>query len=208
MSLTFETRTYRLTGTTPLLGSQPGDPQVRTSYLASKAPTQIQGDAETAMLPEDDKGCTVFLRDPETGGLCVMDYAVVGFFKAAAKATAAASGVKSAASKIGTYVFVSPRVIPILKDGQAAEAPDRILERSLRAETMQGPRTSLAASELIDASWTIEFKATLLCNEGTGKSKPITWEVLEDALDYGALKGLGQWRNGGYGRFTWEAIEG
>lgn len=32
-------------------------------------------------------------------------------------------------------------------------------------------------------------------------------EVLEEVLDYGALKGFGQWRNSGRGRFTWEYVE-
>ena len=30
--------------------------------------------------------------------------------------------------------------------------------------------------------------------------------VLREWLDYGALRGLGQWRNSGKGRFTWEEI--
>lgn len=27
------------------------------------------------------------------------------------------------------------------------------------------------------------------------------------AVPYGSLKGLGQWRNGGWGRFVWERME-
>lgn len=208
MSLVFETKSYRLTGKTSILGSQPGDPQVRTNFLASKAPTQEQGNMETSILPENDKGCTVFLRDPENGGgLCLMDYTLVGFFKGAAKANMAVNGIKSVGSNVGTYVFTAPRVIPNLRNGQIVKAPDRILERSLRAETMQGPHTSLAASEVINVPWTIEFQVTLLLNEGTSRSKAVTWGALEDVLDYGALKGLGQWRNGGYGRFIWEEMK-
>ena len=30
---------------------------------------------------------------------------------------------------------------------------------------------------------------------------------VEMALDYGRYCGLGQWRNGGYGRFVWKRIE-
>jgi hypothetical protein len=29
---------------------------------------------------------------------------------------------------------------------------------------------------------------------------------IRDCLDYGALKGMGQWRSGGWGRFSWEQI--
>ena len=32
-------------------------------------------------------------------------------------------------------------------------------------------------------------------------------EAVETALEYGRYCGLGQWRNGGYGRFTWKRIE-
>ena len=74
----------------------------------------------------------------------------------------------------------------------------------LRAQTMQGPRVTLAASEQIDDPWTIEFTVKLIGNPGTRTSAPITWEAIETALDYGSICGaLGQWRNGGYGRFTW-----
>ena len=36
-----EKRTYRLTGFTPILGSSPADPYVRTNYIASKAPDPV-----------------------------------------------------------------------------------------------------------------------------------------------------------------------
>lgn len=207
MSLQFERRKYRLTGITEMLGCKPGDPDVYTNYIASKAPTDELGDAELNMLPKDEKGCTVFSRRLDDGALCLMDYMLVGFFKEAAKACAALHDVKQAASKVGTYVFVSPRVIPILRGGQNLHVPDGLLERALRAETMQGPRIALAASERINTPWTMEFEVMLLLNKGTKLSEPITWNVLEDALDYGALKGLGQWRNGGYGRFIWEEMK-
>jgi hypothetical protein len=32
----------------------------------------------------------------------------------------------------------------------------------------------------------------------------VTKAVLKEWLDYGALRGLGQWRNAGYGAFTYE----
>ena len=54
-------------------------------------------------------------------------------------------------------------------------------------------------------------KSTL--TERLGQIKPvevdgeILWEAVEMALDYGRYCGLGQWRNGGYGRFVWKRIE-
>ena len=38
-------------------------------------------------------------------------------------------------------------------------------------------------------------------------SSALTWENVEDALEYGQYQGLGQWRTGGNGTFTWERID-
>ena len=46
----------------------------------------------------------------------------------------------------------------------------------------------------------------LLPNDKTAKSNGITWQDIELALDYGMRNGLGQFRNGGYGRFTWQEV--
>lgn len=202
-----ESRRYRLTGFTPLLGSQPAKEEIRTEYIASKAPSPERGREEDAMLPDlDSKGLTVFLRRPEDDALSMMDYHVIAFLKAACSVLAAENGIKQAASKVNTYVFAEPRVIPVLRNGKPIIDEDSVLERPLRAQTMQGPRVALAASERVDDPWTIEFTLKLIANEGTPKSKAVSWEALEAALDYGALRGLGQWRNGGWGRFAWERV--
>ena len=205
--LQFEERKYRLSGITPLLGSQPANPDVRAAYIASKAPTEWQRAEENDMLPDDERGVTVFLRRLGDDALSMMDYVLVGYLKSACKSLSAQNGIQQAESKVGTYVFVEPRTIPILRNGEPVIEEDSVLERPLRAQTMQGPRVALASSEQVDDPWTLEFSIRLLINEGTAKSKPVTWEAIEDALDYGRLKGLGQWRNGGYGRFTWERVD-
>ena len=64
---------------------------------------------------------------------------------------------------------------------------------------MQGERVSLANSEEIPEGSTIEFEIKLL-------DKSLYGVVLE-WLDYGELRGLGQWRNSGKGRFTYELLE-
>ena len=203
-----EKRKYRLTGISPLLGSQPADPAVRTKYLAAKAPTDAQAEEEEKMVPDmDERGLTVFLRRVGDDALCVMDYTIVGFLKGSVKAMAAENGVKQADSKVGTYVFVEPRVIPITRNDALIFEEDAVLERPLRAQTMQGPRVTLTASEQVDDPWEMEITVKLLLNEGTAKSKPVTWDAIEEALNYGSLKGLGQWRNGGWGRFVWERVE-
>ena len=32
-------------------------------------------------------------------------------------------------------------------------------------------------------------------------------ELVKECLDYGQLRGMGEWRNAGWGRFTWEEVE-
>ena len=75
-----------------------------------------------------------------------------------------------------------------------------------RAMTMQGPRVSVSASEMISEGWELVFTISLLENPASPKSKALTFDVIEEALNYGAFKGLGQWRNGQNGRFKWKRI--
>lgn len=73
-------------------------------------------------------------------------------------------------------------------------------------QTMQGQRTALKGSEEVDDPWSITITVELLPNDKTAKSNGITWADIELALDYGMRNGLGQFRNGGYGRFTWQEV--
>ena len=78
------------------------------------------------------------------------------------------------------------------------------LERPLRAMTARGERICLARSEIIPAGATLTFTLQWLTNNSQKSTQNITEEALLWALDYGALKGFGQWRGGGFGRFTYE----
>lgn len=204
-----EKRTYELKGFTPIMGSSPANPAVRTQYIASKAPDPVRaGDEEAGYTPDmEDKGLTVFLRDPSSGALMLLDYQVRGFIKSALSSLKALNGIKQARAKVDKYLFASPRRIPILKDGQPVTEEDEVIERPLRAMTMQGERVTLVGSEAIYDPWTIRVTLTLLPNEASKASAKLTWEDVERALDYGELSGLGQFHNGGYGRFTWERVD-
>lgn len=205
-----EKRTYRLTGFTPILGSSPANPAVRTAYLASKSadPAHIGPEEEEYIAGDEEDKMTVFLRNPKDGALMLLDYQVLGFIKAALEALSAQNGVKQPRSKADRYIFVSPRRIPICRaDGSIITDEDDVYERPLRAQTMRGERVTLAASECIYDPWTIRVTITLLPNSASKSSKNITFEDIEQALDYGALRGLSQFRTGGYGRFTWERVD-
>lgn len=91
-------------------------------------------------------------------------------------------------------IFVQPRMIPIHVNGEITDC-----QRPLRAQTAQGERVSLANSEEIPAGSSCEFDVTLLDDSHE--------KVVREWLDYGILRGIGQWRNSGKGRFTYTAYE-
>lgn len=199
---------FRITGTTPLLGSVALDKEVYTNYLATKGKTAEEktralGDVD-GVMDADEKGVTGFYRNES--GLVVKAYQIKGFFKGAAKALKDQIGLASYVSKIDNLVFVAEKDIPIMRDGEQIVDPDGFLERPLRGETAQGPRVSLAKSEMVDEGWTLEFTVKVLENAKTAKSRALDMDVVEELLSYGELKGLLQWRNGGYGSFTVEEV--
>jgi hypothetical protein len=122
----------------------------------------------------------------------LFDYQVKGFIKESGRIFNGEGGVKALRSKIDNLLFVTPRRIPlIIPDGQEIT----FNERPLRAETAQGPRVALARSEQLPEG--TKFTCSLEVYRGQ-----ITYEIIYHLLTYGEHKGLGQWRNGGFGRFT------
>lgn len=225
IDLLMESRTYRLKGTSPLLGSNPANEEIHSQYIASKAQTLERRVAEENMLPTkgdlptpegldeavaemEQRGLTVFLRDNH-GCLCIGNHAIKGFFKGALVTLKDQIGIAAAKSKADNLLFIRPDFVPIMDGhGEPQTEPDGIKQRPLRADTAMGPRETLVSSEMVDVPWQIEFTVTVVANNGTRASRKLDFDCVEAALDYGALKGLGQWRNGGYGSFTWERIDG
>lgn len=223
-----ETRRYRLTGTSAIMGSNPANPDIHSQYVAAKAKelakaglisdeqARAKAEEETSMLPSaeelaeqqrdiKERGLTVFLRNGR-GELCLSAHVIKGYFKSAFTVLKDQLKISAVKGKVDNLIFVSPAYIPILMDGRPVHTPDGYCERPLRAETMQGPRISLASSELLDAPWELEFELTLIGNSATKRSVEISWAEIECALSYGEFKGLGQWRNGGYGSFRFERL--
>ena len=206
-NLNIESRIYELTGLTPILGSAPASKAIRTTWVGSKAPTDALREEEAeSPIDIDEKGLTIFNRD-KRDQLCLMGYQIKGFFKSALLALKPQLKVAAPKGKVDTLVFVEPRYVPLMRDGVALREEDEILERPLRAQTMQGERVTLAASEMVLDPWSIKIEISLLPSNGTAKSEALTWDAIETALDYGAYHGLGQWRNADYGRFIWKMVE-
>lgn len=193
--------TVRIAFIEDLLGSAPADPDIYTRFVASKAPAEWQAGEEQGTLNGDrERGFTVFHQDSR--GCFLYNYVLKGYLKEAGNVLKDADSikVKNLRSKIDNYVFVQPRRLYLMRDGKVIQEPDEVLERPLRGMTMKGPRVSLASSELIKAG--CYFDATIEILE----HKELTPELIGQLLNYGRYKGIGQWRNGGYGCFTWEEV--
>ncbi len=191
----------KLMFTEDLLGTASADPDIYASYIGAKAPDAATLEEEIAALGTDDvieKGMTIFPRD-EDGRPFLWDYQIRGFFK---DACGMLSRVKtSASSKIRAYkkvidglIFVNPRKIFIDVAGEIESC-----QRPLRASTARGERIALANSESIPAGSTVEFEIMLL--DPAHEKQVLEW------LDYGQLRGIGQWRNSGKGRFVYEILD-
>lgn len=193
----------KITFTEPYLGSSPCDPEVYAKFIATKVKDEKEeAGEEVATLPAESRersGWTVFHKNAY--GLFVYDYRIRGFLKEAATAITSKTEVSAIKSKIDKWLFASPRVIQLCAPGGTfITEPHGVLERPLRAMTMQGPRVSVVRSDLVNAGTYFEAELlTLPLGE-----KDLNEERLRSWLDYGKFQGLGQWRNGSYGRFTYE----
>lgn len=183
--------TGKITLSEPMLGTVPADKEVYRRYIETKKPPAQDEDESLDVKELEEKGWTVFREDKD--GLYIYDYMVKGFLKNAANQLKEVIKIKNARSKVNNYVFMFPRKIYIGKD-----KADGVIERPLQAMTMQGPRTSLARSDYVDAGTSFEF--TLRFYEQAG----LTEKKIKELFEYGQLMGLGQFRNGSYGRFNVE----
>lgn len=191
----------KLTFIEEVLGTACNKANIHDEYIASKAPDAPSREEEVAALGvaevvENDM--TVFPK-LENGEPFFWDYQIKGFFKDACGVLRKVKGKKS--EKIKAYkkeidglIFVRERKIQINCNGGMGEC-----QRPLRASTAQGERVALAHSETVPVGSTIEF--TIECLKDDLMAAVIEW------LDYGRLRGLGQWRNSGKGRFTWEEVK-
>lgn len=191
----------KLTFTEEVLGTSPTDPEIYKTYVASKAPDakSMGEEVEAHGIDEvTDKARTVFSTNKD-GELILWDYQIKGFFKDACGMLRNVKGTES--SKIKAYkkyidglVFVTPRQIEFDNITEIGDC-----QRPLRVPTPQGERNAIAVSDTINAGATLTFTVKILKDDL--KPAVIEW------LDYGQLRGLGQWRNSGKGTFTYEILE-
>ena len=190
----------RLTLIEEALGTASNNPEIHREFIASKSPHAKSVEEEVEAVGTDavvEKGMTVFPR--VDGKPFVYDYQVKGFFKDACGMLTRVPGTRS--NKVKAYkkiidglLFVSPRKIEVLMAGEMGNC-----QRPLRGSGPQGERVALANSETVPVGSSIAFTVSLLDESHA--------ELVRDWLDYGQLRGLGQWRNSGKGRFTWEELQ-
>jgi len=200
----------KLTFTEECLGTKAANKDIFKDFIASKHPSGTpQHDELENAEHREEAGTTIFHRENDLPG--VYDYQIKGFLKDACGSMNRAdkeerkSGDKflekltAYKTKIDGCIFVTPRFIPfIVQTGTTERVLLGICERPLKADTAQGPRVSLCRSETVPVGTSLVFDVRIMAKE----LKPYVYML----FDYGALRGLGQWRNSGKGRFTWEEI--
>lgn len=197
------------------LSTKPENLETLGLAVTTKAPddekaTEEQEAAQAAADEVDEEQppryCIFHRKDD--GELMLWDYQVKGFIKEAADILRQASsqvnektGKKSsgmwgtARKKVDNFVFVFPRKISLGK-----HEPDGIYTRTVIGQTPKGQRVSIARSEYVSPGTKFQVEISVL------PGAPFSTDMLRMCLNYGVLKGIGQWRNAGWGRFTWKEI--
>lgn len=206
-----KTWNVKLTFMEDILGTAPSNEDIYRDFIGSKAPDALSVEDEVANLGAEEvieKGMTIFPRNAD--GLPILyDYQIKGFFKDACSMLARVAEKDpitkkkkpcNESSKLTAYkkiidglIFVQPREIAI------STAEVGLCQRPLRAQTAQGERVALSISESIKAGATVQFSVKCLSDEHEA--------AVREWLDYGELRGIGQWRNSGKGRFVWEEVK-
>lgn len=196
-----KTMRVKLTFTENILGTMPTNETIYRDFIGSKAPDASTIEDEVAAVGADavaEKGMTVFPKTAD-GVPFLYDYQIKGFMKDTCGGLRKVKGtesekIKSYKKVIDKLIFPSPRRI-LFENYSAIDT----CQRPLRAQTMQGERVSLACSDEIPAGASITFDIELF--DDAHEKAVVEW------LNYGKYSGIGQWRNSGKGRFTWERLD-
>ena len=184
-----------------VLGTAASNPDIHREYIASNSPNALTREEEVEAIGTEEvfeKSMTVFPRNKE-GLPIVWDYQWKGFLKDAFGSLKKIPGtecgkIKAYKKEIDGLIFVSPRQIPFNMAGSVG-----ICQRPLRASTAQGERVALASSETVPAGSSMIFEIKCLLDTHV--------KAVIESLEYGQLRGFGQWRNSGKGRFHYEILE-
>ena len=185
-----------------VLGTSASNPDIHREYIASNGPNAMTIEEEVEAIGTEEvfeKSVTVFPRDKE-GRPIAWDYQWKGFLKDAFGSLKKVPGtecgkIKAYKKEIDGLIFVAPRMIPFEMNGGSVG----ICQRPLRAQTPQGERVALASSETVPAGSSMIFEIKCLLDTHV--------KAVIESLEYGQLRGFGQWRNSGKGRFHYEILD-
>lgn len=179
----------KITFTESLLGTVAKNKKLYTEFILEKG---AKDELET--VPEiEEIGTGFHMLD---GKPILYNYVIKGFFKDACSMlrrdpSTRSSKLKAYKKVIDGLIFIDPRQIPIVLNGEGLG----INERPLRGQTAQGERIALAKSDMAPVGTRLEVEIKDFHDDE---------KLLKEWLDYGALRGLGQWRNAGWGTFEYE----
>lgn len=198
-----------------VLGTASANPDIHRDYVAANAPDEVKMKEEVDSISYDpeqefEKSMTIFPKD-KNGAPFVFDYQWKGYLKDAFKSlrkipNSECSKIKAYKAEIDGLIFPFPRKIPIIlpEGGKIG-----VCQRPLRASTAQGERVALASSETVPAGSQMIFEIEMHADtvDAKGASHNVHEKAVIEALNYGRLRGFGQWRNSGMGRFHYEILE-
>lgn len=215
----------------PVLGSEPADPDIYDSYIASNAEEGKDTSDEHAAverakaaqdeLSDEEKSVTVFYRDEEDNPI-LMDYQLKGFFKEACKMMkfvegSFSGGLAAHKTKIDGLIFPYPRDLKLNYEGEMKNVTFKPVGEDKQLLSAAKKRKLDTCQRPLRAETAQGPRIALACSEmlPSGTWFDVAIECLSDYyvpfvkewLDYGKFKGIGQWRNSGKGRFVWEEIE-
>lgn len=192
----------RINLTEEALGSAPSNEDLLATYIASKAPTsELSADEiDNIKAQNAEDRITVFYKAAD-GTPFQYNYQIKGMFKDSCQMLAKAgkagySGGKACAA-LKAYKKAIDGLIFVYYDMHGLKMG--YCERSLRAQTPMGERISIAKSETVPAGSTIEFEVECL--------DPKLEDMVRECLNYGRMRGIGQWRNSGKGTYLWDELD-
>lgn len=154
-----------------------------------------------SLKDENRKGLSIFPKDLE-GNPIFWDYQIRGFFKDQFRALkdvqvdSFKGFKKTPAVLVDRAIFVGPRIIKIqLPEGTEVEECTRIL-RTPKNNNPDIHQTAFKVSESVPAGSIIKFAINVIDESYV--------DHVMMALEYGAIRGFGEWRNSGKGIFRFE----
>lgn len=209
MALEYEDRKIEITFTARLLATSPANREIYSDYVVKAAKNEgisVPDNRLDTIMDVEEAGLDMFPRlDNDWDLPGIFAYQIKGYLKEAARAAnrSSRSEIRKTRGFLQAIKFelhIKPNLIPfILPRGTALELGR--VERPIRAQGPTGERVALKASEAVPAGTRIEFTIKRLL--GT-KLKFET--IADELLAYGANRGLGGWRDAGFGTFSWKEI--